>query len=114
MHSFPTMRRMELATQDQRFTAPKPPTPPRAKRAGAGTEAARPPRGGPPVPADDDGWISPPRVELTDGTSIQLYKDGEALHAAYEAIAAAKRFIGLEVYIFADDETGRAFAELLC
>lgn len=61
----------------------------------------------------DDGWITPPRVSLEDGSSVQLYKDGEALHAAYEAIAAAKRRICLEVYIFGDDDTGRAFAELL-
>lgn len=51
---------------------------------------------------------------LSDGTVIQLYKDGEGLRAAYEAIKAARRLIGLEVYIFADDDTGRAFADLLC
>jgi len=45
---------------------------------------------------------------------VQLYKDGEALHAAYEAIKHAKRRVWLEVYIFADDDTGRAFADLLC
>ena len=64
--------------------------------------------------SDDDGWIVPPPVRLMDGTRVQLYKDGEALHAAYEAIKHAKRRICLEVYIFADDDTGRAFAELLC
>jgi len=63
---------------------------------------------------DDDGWRVPPPVRLSDGTRIQLYKDGEALHAAYEAIKHAKKRICLEVYIFADDDTGRAFAELLC
>lgn len=62
----------------------------------------------------DDGWETPPPVKLADGTEIQLYKDGEALLAAYEGIKAAKRRICLEVYIFADDLTGRAFAELLC
>jgi cardiolipin synthase len=61
----------------------------------------------------DDGWLTPPRVSLDDGTSVQLYKDGEALHAAYEAIAAAQKRICLEVYIFGDDDTGRAFADLL-
>jgi cardiolipin synthase len=64
--------------------------------------------------SDDDGWIVPDRVTLADGTSIQLYKDGEALHAAYEAIANAKFLVCLEVYIFANDETGRRFTELLC
>jgi cardiolipin synthase len=52
-------------------------------------------------------------VHLEDGTRIQLYKDGEALHAAYQAIKDARQRICLEIYIFHDDETGRAFAELL-
>jgi cardiolipin synthase len=63
--------------------------------------------------SDDDGWVVPPPVQLSDGTTIQLFKDGEALHAAYNAIANAERRICLEVYIFADDDTGRAFSELL-
>lgn len=63
--------------------------------------------------SDDDGWIVPPPVELSDGTHIQLYKDGEALHSAYEAVRSAKHRICLESYIFADDSTGQAFAELL-
>jgi cardiolipin synthase len=63
--------------------------------------------------SDDDGWIVPPPVKLSDGTQVQLYKDGEALHAAYEAIKRAKRRVCLESYIFADDDTGRAFAKLL-
>lgn len=62
---------------------------------------------------DDDGWIIPPPVTLSDGTRLQLYKDGEALRAAYEAIEAAKRRVCVEMYIFADDETGNAFADLL-
>ncbi|MGE5607747.1 MAG: phospholipase D-like domain-containing protein [Bacillota bacterium] len=61
----------------------------------------------------DDGWIVPSPVILSDGTGVQLYKDGEALHAAYDAIKAAKRRVCLEVYIFRSDPTGRAFAELL-
>src|SRR5688572_23895621 len=40
--------------------------------------------------SDDDGWKIPPRVHLPDGTQLQLYKDGEALHAAYDAIKAAR------------------------
>lgn len=62
---------------------------------------------------DDDGWIVPQPVRLSDGTRVQLYKDGEALHAAYDAIQSARRRVCLEVYIFHDDETGTAFAELL-
>lgn len=53
-------------------------------------------------------------MQLADGTSVQLFKDGEGLFAAYEAIKSAKRWIALEVYIFADDDTGRAFVDLLC
>lgn len=64
--------------------------------------------------SDDDGWIVPQPVTLADGTQIQLYKDGEALHAAYEAIKQARHRICLEMYIFASDDTGRAFADLLC
>src|SRR4051812_12899561 len=63
--------------------------------------------------SDDDGWIVPHPIHLADGTRVQLYKDGEALHAAYEAIKHAKKRVCLEVYIFADDDTGHAFAELL-
>src|SRR5262245_19127802 len=46
---------------------------------------------------DDDGWIVPPPVTLSDGTRLQLYKDGEALHAAFNAIRHPKRRICLEV-----------------
>jgi cardiolipin synthase A/B len=63
--------------------------------------------------SDDDGWKVPEPVVLSDGTRLQLYKDGEALHAAYEAIRAAKRRICLEVYIWGNDDTGRALAELM-
>jgi len=64
--------------------------------------------------SDDDGWIVPDPVTLGDGSVVQLYKDGEALHAAYEAIKNAKQRVCLEMYIFASDSTGRAFADLLC
>jgi cardiolipin synthase A/B len=64
--------------------------------------------------SNDDGWTIPPPVTLADGSRVQLYKDGEALHAAYQAIKAARSRICLEVYIFADDDTGNAFADLLC
>lgn len=63
---------------------------------------------------EDDGWIAPPPVTLSDGTELQLFKDGEGLRAAYDAIKAARELICLEVYIFASDSTGQAFAELLC
>jgi cardiolipin synthase len=64
--------------------------------------------------SDDDGWRVPDPVPLADGSIVQLYKDGEALHAAYEAIAQATHRVCLEMYIFASDDTGRAFADLLC
>lgn len=63
--------------------------------------------------SDDDGWIVPPPVRLVDGSQVQLYKDGEFLHAAYHAIKSATSRICLEMYIFASDETGKAFAEAL-
>jgi len=63
--------------------------------------------------SDEDGWTVPDPVTLADGTLVQLFKDGEGLHAAYEAIKAAKFRICLEMYIFGSDETGRAFADLL-
>lgn len=62
---------------------------------------------------DDGGWVIPPPAALADGTLVQLYKDGEALRAAYDAIAAARRTVRLEIYIFHSDPTGRAFADLL-
>jgi cardiolipin synthase len=68
--------------------------------------------GAPSRPADE-GWINPPPVQLQDGTYLQLYKDGSALKAAYDAIQGAKRRICLEVYVFRSDATGTAFAELL-
>ena len=63
--------------------------------------------------SDDDGWRVPDPVRLADGTTLQLYKDGEALHAAFNAIKLARRRVCIESYIFADDDTGRAFADLL-
>src|SRR5438477_7674446 len=63
--------------------------------------------------SNDDGWEIPPPVMLEDGTRVQLYKDGEALHAGFDAIKAAKKRVCLEVYIFHSDETGWAFANLL-
>lgn len=64
--------------------------------------------------SQDDGWIATPPVTLADGTQVQLYKDGEALDAAFRAIEEAEFRVCVEMYIFAGDETGRAFADLLC
>lgn len=64
--------------------------------------------------SDDDGWVVPDPVVLGDGTRVQLYKDGEALNAALTGIQMARHRILLEVYIFASDDTGQAFADLLC
>src|SRR5262245_62112844 len=63
--------------------------------------------------SDDDGWVVPPPVTLSDGSTVQLHKDGEALHAAAEAIEQAKARICVQSYIFADDATGHAYADLL-
>lgn len=64
--------------------------------------------------AHDDGWHSPDPATLADGSQVKLYKDGEALDAGYRAIEEAKYRVCLEMYIFASDDTGRAFADLLC
>jgi cardiolipin synthase len=63
---------------------------------------------------DDDGWVVPPPVKLSDGTRIFLYKDGEAWRAAFDAMKRARHRICLELYIFASDAIGRAVADLLC
>src|SRR4051812_11156306 len=63
--------------------------------------------------SNDDGWEIPAPVYLEDGTRVQLYKDGEALHAGFDAIRSAQKRVCLEVYIFHSDDTGRAFADLL-
>lgn len=64
--------------------------------------------------SEDDGWSPPAPVILEDGTFAHLLKDGEALRAAYDAIRYARELVCLQVYIFASDHTGRAFADLLC
>lgn len=66
------------------------------------------------VVADESGWITPPPVQLSDGTRIQLYKDGQSLKASFNAIGRAKFRVGLEFYIFRSDATGLAFVDLLC
>src|SRR5437868_11843313 len=63
--------------------------------------------------SNDDGWEIPSPVMLEDGTRVQLYKDGEALHAGFDAIKSAKKRVCLEVYIFHSDDTGWAFANAL-
>lgn len=64
--------------------------------------------------ADDDGWHPPPPVQLHDGTRIHLLKDGQALRAAFDAIARAGKRVCGEVYILRDDATGNEFADLFC
>jgi len=66
------------------------------------------------VGEQDGGWTTTPTVHLTDSTVIQLFKDGQAWHAAFDALRAAQRRICLEFYIFASDDTGWAIANLLC
>lgn len=61
----------------------------------------------------DNGWVTPPPVTLSDGTRLRLFKDGQGLHAWYNAIEGAQRSVFLESYIFAGDATGRAFLDLL-
>lgn len=63
--------------------------------------------------SEDDGWEVPRPVTLPDGSAVRLLKDGEALRRWYDAIKAARRSVFLETYIFADDETGRGFKDLL-
>jgi len=51
---------------------------------------------------------------FTGGNSIQLlWKNGELFKAIFDSVAAAKKFVGLEFYIFRNDETGLELAELL-
>lgn len=64
-------------------------------------------------PGIDDGWTPPERVTLADGSMIRLFKDGEALKHAYDAIASAQSRVCFEFYIWDNDATGRAFADLL-
>jgi len=62
---------------------------------------------------DDDGWDSPPPVTLACGSTVRVFKDGEAFRAAYDAIEQAQSRVCFEFYIWDNDSTGRAFAELL-
>jgi len=59
------------------------------------------------------GWTVPPPVPLAGGTAVRLFKDGQGLTAAMQAIEAAVEQVLLEVYIFHSDDTGRAFADAL-
>ena len=94
--------------RQQRLARKHPPRPCRLGEAGTS-------RGGCiDVGSEDGGWITPPPVSLADGTVLRLFKDGQGLTAAFEIIKEARRQICLEFYIFHSDDTGRAFAELLC
>lgn len=61
----------------------------------------------------DDGWKPPPPVILEDGTKIRLLKDGESLKSGLNAIKKAKFRICFEFYTWANDATGRTFADAL-
>ncbi len=51
---------------------------------------------------------------LTNGNKVTLLADGTATYAAmFKAIRRAKDHINIESYIIEDDDTGRAFADLL-
>ncbi len=62
---------------------------------------------------DDDGWEVAEPVQLSDGSVVRLLKDGEALRAWHDAVKAARQSIFIETYIFADDQTGKAFCDVL-
>ncbi|MGC4030886.1 MAG: phospholipase D-like domain-containing protein [Tepidisphaeraceae bacterium] len=61
----------------------------------------------------DDGWRAHEPVTLADGTKVRLLKDGEALRVALDAIKTARHRVCFEFYTWANDATGRAFAEAL-
>lgn len=51
---------------------------------------------------------------LTKGNKVTLLSDGKGAYAAmFKVIQSARNHINLESYIIEDDETGRAFADLL-
>ncbi|MGE3772522.1 MAG: cardiolipin synthase [Gammaproteobacteria bacterium] len=55
-----------------------------------------------------------PHASFVAGNRVTMYNDGPSTFAAYaEAIAAARNHVHVETYIFADDELGTRFAELL-
>src|SRR5574341_439769 len=53
------------------------------------------------------------REEFVAGNAIRLLDEGSALPAMLAAIESAERQVCLEMYWFASDRTGRAFAEAL-
>ena len=54
------------------------------------------------------------QVSFLSGNSVQVLKDGvAAFEEVFRAVEEAERFICMEFYIFRDDETGWALAELL-
>lgn len=55
-----------------------------------------------------------PHATFAAGNRVAMFNDGPSTFAAYaKAIAAARDHVHLETYIFADDELGTRFAELL-
>ncbi len=56
-----------------------------------------------------------PALELGCEAGAVLYTEGDELYAAMiDSIASARHEISLESYLFADDEVGRSFADVLC
>lgn len=65
-------------------------------------------------PRPGSGDFSWERDDFSPGNRLTLYSEGEGLYAAMAAaIEDARQTVHLETYIFADDRTGRTFAELL-
>ena len=65
--------------------------------------------------SDDDGWIVPAsRDARRRHDACSSTRTARRCTRLSRRSSSAKRRICLEVYIFADDDTGKAFAELLC
>lgn len=107
LNSAEIRRAARWARRQARLARRHPPRPSRLGEAGTARGACID------VGCVEAGWTAPPPVELNDGTSLRLFKDGQGLTAALAAIKGAREQICLEVYIFHSDETGHAFADAL-
>lgn len=64
--------------------------------------------------ASDQVFARAAGAALLEGNDVRLLRDAEENYPAWrEAIAAARRQVHLEIYIFTDDAVGREFAALL-
>lgn len=62
----------------------------------------------------DQAFARAAGAPLSEGHRVDLLEDGAQNYPAWQAaIAAARRTVHLEMYIFSDDAVGREFAELL-